>query len=334
MAILKYPGLTERLKFEPHKKELAMKKHIIEFISALAMLLFFAASFAAQTGSPVTGSRFFRFTLFDENGLAIPGALIDQTLNVTNGIFKTTLDFGEANFPGANRSLEIAAKINAGDAYTVLDPRQEVLSAPYSIKSKMSENAAELGGLDAGEYLTNSTADSSFIHNGTKLQNGNFNISSDGLVGGTLGIGTTTPRAALDVGGNAVQNLSNNGFVKASALLAVTENPQGQTFVNITRCFNGNLNFSTGNCGFTAQVAPNTGGFRIRVNFGFTVNDRFVSFTELDVPATTPLNQWSAEFRSLIQQPSKRSLARQRDRFSYLFINGAVKRTSGRHFAY
>ena len=96
---------------------------------------------------PVTGVRLFQFTLFDENGAAIAGAVISQSLTVTNGVFNASLDFGAAAFPGANRSLEIAVKINAGDAYTILNPRQPILSAPYSIKSKTADNSAQLAAL-------------------------------------------------------------------------------------------------------------------------------------------------------------------------------------------
>src|SRR6478672_9782340 len=67
-----------------------------------------------EMGAPVTGTRFFRFTLFDENGAAIPGAVVQQTLTVTAGVFNTSLDFGANAFPGANRSFEIAVKVNAG----------------------------------------------------------------------------------------------------------------------------------------------------------------------------------------------------------------------------
>jgi hypothetical protein len=89
----------------------------------------------SEMGIPVTGDRLFRFALYDENGVEIPGASIEQTVSVANGVFNTTLDFGAGAFPGANCSLEIAVRINAGDPYTILSPRQPINSAPYSIKS-------------------------------------------------------------------------------------------------------------------------------------------------------------------------------------------------------
>src|SRR5215207_5332061 len=76
----------------------------------------------AEGGAPVTGVRYFRFTLFDETNTPIPGATVERTLDVTTGVFTTSLDFGVAAFPGPVRSLEIAVKINPGDPYTVLNP--------------------------------------------------------------------------------------------------------------------------------------------------------------------------------------------------------------------
>ena len=109
-----------------------MKIKKISFTAICSFLFFLTAANAfAQTtafnyqgrlteaGSPVTGTRFFRFTLFDENGAAISGATVDQTLTVTNGVVNASLDFGAGAFPGANRSLQIAVKINAGDAFTI-----------------------------------------------------------------------------------------------------------------------------------------------------------------------------------------------------------------------
>ena len=129
------------------------KSIVLRSMLAIAILCIGAISTFAQTsafsyqgrlselGAPVTGTRYFRFTLFDENGVPVPGTLTQQTLMVTAGVFNTSLDFGPAGFPGPNRSLEVAVKVNPGDPYTVLNPRQPILSAPYSIKSKTADNA-------------------------------------------------------------------------------------------------------------------------------------------------------------------------------------------------
>lgn len=164
-----------------------------------------------ESGNAVMGTRFFRFTLFDENGMAIPGAVSEQTLQVNGGIFSAALDFGAATFfAGANRSLQIEVKINAGDAYTLLNPRQPVQSAPYSIRSLLADDANRLGGTLANQFvLTNDSrlsdarqplaGSNNYIQNSTTQQTANFNINGNGFVGGNFGIGTTSPQAKLTV---------------------------------------------------------------------------------------------------------------------------------------
>ena len=104
--------------------------------------------------------------------------------------------------------------------------------------------------------------------------------------GGSVGIGTTTPGAKLTVigegsngfslgvsgnvgtGGNAVQAREKGGWVKAMLYVG----PSGQ----ILRCYNGITGSSSGDCGFSVTHFAN-GGYGI--NFGFQVDDRFVSVT-------------------------------------------------------
>jgi hypothetical protein len=149
--------------------------------------------------SPANGNFELQFRLFDSiaGGSQIGGTITRPSVTVINGIFTTQLDFGAVAFGGAGRFIEIGVR-PAGDtnAFTILNPRQEVLSAPYSIQAK---NASQLGGVDASEYVTNSTVGSTFIRNGTTLQTGNLNISGNGFFGGNVGIGTTTPATKLQV---------------------------------------------------------------------------------------------------------------------------------------
>ncbi len=188
-----------------------MKIKKISFTAIWSILLFLSAATAfAQTtafsyqgrlnemGSPVSGTRYFRFTLFDENGAAIPGATVEQTLTVTNGVFNTSLDFGAANFPGANRSLQISVKINAGDAYTVLNPRQDILAAPYSIKSKTADNAAQLGGVDATRFVQQDAG-------------GNVSIAGNFTVNGSLSLNTVNAQTQYNLGGQRILGNAGNG---------------------------------------------------------------------------------------------------------------------------
>jgi hypothetical protein len=316
----------------------------------------------SEAGTPVTGTRFFRLTLFDENGAAITGATIEQIVPVTNGVFSVALDFGAGAFPGANRTLEIAVKLNAGDAYTVLNPRQQINSTPYAIRSlnsgqaEIAANANQLGGVDASEYVTTTSVGSSFIRNSTMPQTGDFNVSGDGTLGGVLqateiraqtltgtfgltqtdgtttvgtyvggstsgasggwfgtvsnsdlhfftnngqpkmtisqngnvGIGTANPQSKLQLVGNASQDRTSGGLIKA--MLAVDADG------TILRCYNGTTGASAGNCGFTVTAGA-SGNYA--VNLGFQVNDRFLSVTARGINGTInfPVTPISADFR-------------------------------------
>lgn len=87
-----------------------------------------------ENGSAYTGSAEFQATLWSgaSGGTALasnsPAALI---VGVTNGLFVLPLDFG-ANFPGANRWLQLEVRTTIG-AFTTLTPRQPLTPAPYAI---------------------------------------------------------------------------------------------------------------------------------------------------------------------------------------------------------
>ena len=289
------------------------KNHFSHLVMALIVALILSGSALAQAtaftyqgkltdaGNPANGGYLVQFKLYDAaaGGTQIGSTISDVAVTVTNGVFNTSLDFGAPAFPGADRFLEISVKKLPADPYTILSPRQQISSSPYSIRTLSAAQADvaldsnKLGGVAAGQYvltgdvrLTNDRNplpnSANYIQNTTTQQTTtNFNIDGNGVVGGNIGIGTATPRATLDVAGNAVQNLSSNGFVKAMVLVTVAQTGPNTFSVTIVRCYNGVLNTSTGNCGFTPVALTNSPGFRAKIDFGFTVNDRFVSVTNL-----------------------------------------------------
>src|ERR1044072_1368005 len=206
-----------------------MRNQKLKMVATGVVLCFWATIVQAQTtmcnyqgrlaemGNPVTGNRLFQFKLYDENGVAIPGAVSQQTLSVINGVFNTTLDFGAANFSGANRSLEIAVKINAGDPYTVLTPRQPIFSVPYSIKSQLAAtadtagNAAQLGGVAATRYVQQDAG-------------GNVSIAGGLTVAGTFSLTTINAQTQYNLGGQRLLSNAgtNNLFVGVGAGAANT----------------------------------------------------------------------------------------------------------------
>jgi hypothetical protein len=113
---------------------------------------------------------------------------------VSAGIFSVLLDFGATAFPGANRFLEIGARLTGAASFTNLSPRPQISSTPYAIRSANASSADDVtvSGVPGGS--------GNYVQNATAPQAGaNFNISGNGTLGGRLtvtgnvGIGTTAP---------------------------------------------------------------------------------------------------------------------------------------------
>lgn len=148
-----------------------------------------------------------QFKLYDAavGGTQIGNTISNNSVAVSDGVFSVLLDFGANVFTGANRYLEISVRRNTGENYTILTPRQQIASSPYSIRTLSAQQAdtaldsQKLGGIVASEYVTNSTISSSFIRNSTTPQTADFNISGNGIIGGTgiingnAGVGTNNP---------------------------------------------------------------------------------------------------------------------------------------------
>ncbi len=180
------------------------------------------------SGSPAAGNYDFQFRLFDAlSGGAQQGATVTLTnISVTNGIFAVTLDFG-ANFPGANRFLEISVKVAGGPTYTTLTPRQQITSTPYAVKSV---NATTADGLSVscvncvtssqiasvnGSAVTGAipvasvpAGSTNYVQNTISPQAAsNFNISGNGTAGGTLSANAVNATTQYNIGGNRVLSI-------------------------------------------------------------------------------------------------------------------------------
>jgi hypothetical protein len=189
------------------------------------------------------------------NCSAAPGLIgIDQHANVpvTDGIFTVKLSFTAANaFDGSPRWLQIAIK-PAGDpgGYLVLNPRQQLTSTPYAIRSKNSE---QLGGIASSQYLQTNG-------NGASL----MNLNAGNITTGTLAI-------ANGGTGSATKN-----FVDLST---------DQTNIGGNKTFTGNLtingNVGIGGAGLGQRLnVSGFGGVRANVNsdsnagLGLTLNNQ------------------------------------------------------------
>ncbi len=85
-------------------------------------------------GQPANGTYDLGFDLY---GVVAGGVLIDSVsqtaLDVTDGLFMTTLSFDEGSFNGGERWLEIRAKKSTDSEYVTLVPRQQILPVPYAL---------------------------------------------------------------------------------------------------------------------------------------------------------------------------------------------------------
>lgn len=208
-----------------------------------------------DAGTPANGNYLLEFKLFDSvaGGNQIGDTLTDVPVTAQQGIFTTQLDFGANAFSGEDRFLEIAVRRKIGENYTTLNPRQQISSSPYSIRTLSAAQAdvaldsQKLGGLDASEYVNASTVNSTFIRNSATLQTGNFNINGSGFVGGNLGVGTTTPQSKLSVQTNGYGLTHTNGTVTIGSFLTTGSGWLG------TRS-NHPLNFFTNDGGAAMQI--------------------------------------------------------------------------------
>jgi hypothetical protein len=87
-------------------------------------------------GNPANGTYDLRFILYtaESGGSQIGNTLTNDNVNVSSGVFVSTVDFGSGIFDGTASWLEVAVRpgTNSG-SFTPLDPRQPLTSAPNSI---------------------------------------------------------------------------------------------------------------------------------------------------------------------------------------------------------
>jgi len=216
-----------------YEGENAMSHRAIKFKAVVALTILMAAANAfgqtsaftyqgklSDNGSPANGAFDLQFKLFDNatvgSGSQQGSTITRPSVQVASGIFTVQLDFGSTVFVGPDRYVEIGVRpAGSANPYTVLAPRQQVTSMPYSIRSNSaatadtaatSVNATQLGGI----------APSGFLQNTTSPQVGtNFNIGGDGTLGGTLSANVVNAATQYNIGGSRVLTASGtfNTFV-------------------------------------------------------------------------------------------------------------------------
>lgn len=97
-----------------------------------------------SSGAPYSGSADVSFGLWDalSGGSPVHAPLLMSGVQVDNGLFTVTLDFGAGSFQGDARFLAVGVRTPAWDgqgtepAFVALDPRQPVSPSPYAMQTR------------------------------------------------------------------------------------------------------------------------------------------------------------------------------------------------------
>jgi hypothetical protein len=178
----------------------------------------------AINGTPATGLFDMQFTIYKvlASGVPIAGPLTNLAVGVTNGLFITSLDFGNQPFLGVNRWLDIAVRTNgSGSVFTPLVPRVRIASAPYAIAAaNVIDGAVSASSLSAGPGANGQVLKMSngVLAWGTDLTSGG-SVTSIGTGLGLTG-GPITNAGVVSIDSAAVPLLNSNQTFSGSNTFA------------------------------------------------------------------------------------------------------------------
>jgi hypothetical protein len=165
-----------------------------------------------DNAQPAAGLHDFRFRLYDAQnaGVQVGSTLCIDNLQVTDGLFVATLDFGNQFTAGARRFIEVEVRRDTGltcanaGGFVVLAARQLITPAPLATRATSAFALSAPDGSPAnGWFFHRSSFNGDFLQltdtiNGAPQFQRGLALSK----GGNVGIGTTTPSSKLTVVGN------------------------------------------------------------------------------------------------------------------------------------
>ena len=103
------------------------------------------------SGSPANGSYDLRFALYDSSdqpGKLLAGPVTNSAVMVSNGLFSTLVDLGNA-YAGTSNWLELAVSPSGANAFAALAPREQLTPMPHALFANSTSNL--LGGVSASQ---------------------------------------------------------------------------------------------------------------------------------------------------------------------------------------
>lgn len=207
------------------------------FLTALFVFLCAVVSASAQTTAftyqgrlidgalAANGTYEMQFKLFDavSAGTRIGSTITNSTVSVTNGVFTVSLDFGASPFAaGANRWLEIGVrKATDPPGFTILTPRQQITSSPYSLRT-LSATSAD--GLSSACVSCVTDAQINSI-SGSKVSGAVANATTAGNVTATVAVSnggtgaTNATGARTNLGLDTLATVSPSGTANSTTFL-------------------------------------------------------------------------------------------------------------------
>jgi hypothetical protein len=94
----------------------------------------------SMNGQPATGTFDLRLTLYDaeERGAPLGPTLTNANVSATEGLIRTTMDFGAEVFDGSALWLEVEVRPGGSEeSFVTLSPRHPLLAVPYSIQRQL-----------------------------------------------------------------------------------------------------------------------------------------------------------------------------------------------------
>ena len=153
---------------------------VIVFFTSPADLYAQGTAFTYQgrlnsAGTAANGSYDLVYTLYstNTNGAAVAGPITNSATLVSNGLFISTVDFGDV-FTGSNYWLDIAVRTNGSLTFTELTPRQPISPTPYAITAGGVTGTIPLAQLPATLVTNNASGvnlSGTFSGNGAGLTN-------------------------------------------------------------------------------------------------------------------------------------------------------------------